>query len=107
MEPGTGECVTQWKKGPLTFPWGHSTGSRLPPFLLMASLLGLLLSHPATLRVLQILPLAVSLLSSPLPSYTPAFDLLSCLQHFIRTPQVSGFQSCLHTGLRFPTAYWI
>ena len=75
--------------------------------MLMASLLGLLLSHPATLSVLQILPLAVSSLSSPLPSYTPVFDLLSCLQHIIRTPRVSGFQSCLHTGLRVPTAYWI
>ena len=49
----------------------------------------------------------LSSLSSPLHSYTPVFDLLSCLQHFIRTPRVSGFQSCFHTGLRVPTAYWI
>lgn len=26
--------MTQWKEGPLTSPWGHSTGARLPPSLL-------------------------------------------------------------------------
>lgn len=41
------------------------------------------------------------------PAYTPVFDFLSCLQHFIRTPQVSGFQNCLHSKLKFPAAYWI
>ena len=60
------------------FPLRAQHWVKAPPSLLMASLLGLLLSHPATLRVLQILPLAISSLSSPLPSYTPAFDLLSC-----------------------------
>ena len=77
--------MTQWKKGPLTLPWGHSTGARLPPSLLMASLSGLLLSHPATLSVLQILPLAISSLSFPF-----SLPTLLCLTFSTASSILSG-----------------